>query len=273
MANKQKPILIFDSGVGGLPYLERARMKLPNERFAYLADTRHFPYGEKSEDQIKKAVIDAVAAAIALIDPKCAVVACNTASVVALGELRKRFSIPFIGVVPAVKPAAFTSQKRTIGVLATQQTVNNPYLHNLIKEFASGCDVAIVPAGRVTELVEYEFFTAAEDEKLDVLQAVVKDILKRGIDSVVLACTHFLLLEKEFKSVLGDRVTLIDSREGVANQLVRVLDASGLRSEKRDGEDAFYHTGGPDKDEAGEQYFLFAKAYELVFAGALRMDY
>jgi glutamate racemase len=270
MTNKQKPIIFFDSGVGGFPYLELARKRLPLEHFIYLADTKHFPYGDKSENKIRKAVIESITKVIIRTDPKCVVIACNTASVVALGDLRERFSLPFIGVVPAVKPAATSSQKRKIGVLATQQTVNNHYLHDLISEFADGYDVAIVPAGRVTELVEYSYFTLTEVDKQAVLHEVVKEVKQRGVDSVVLACTHFLLLENEFKHVLGDGISLIDSRQGVINQLIRVLETKDLLSERRGGEDTFFVTGSAFKGEQiGGQYPLFAKKYGLKFAGVI----
>jgi glutamate racemase len=270
MTNKEKPIIIFDSGVGGLPYLELARIKLPLEHFIYLADTKHFPYGDKSEDKIREAVIESVTKAIKQTDPKCVVIACNTASVVALKDLRERFPLSFIGVVPAVKPAATFSQRMKIGVLATRQTVKNRYLHNLIRDFADGYDVAIVPAGRVTELVEYSYFKATEIDKQAVLHEVVKEIKERGVDSVVLACTHFLLLEKEFKRVLGDGINLIDSREGVINQLIRVLDTNGLRSEKREGEHTLFTTGSDTRGEqVNTQYLLFAEKYGLQFAGVI----
>ena len=122
-----RPVVVFDSGVGGLPYLQRLREFLPDETFSYVADTANFPYGEKSTAELNDIVHRQMERLIHRIVPKLVVVACNTASVVALSELRAAFGLPFVGVVPAVKPAAETTENKRIGLIATRKTVEDPY--------------------------------------------------------------------------------------------------------------------------------------------------
>ncbi len=133
------PVAFLDSGVGGLPYLAHARKHLRGQRFVYVADRENFPYGEKSRPEIIEAALAVAGRLIEREHPRLVVVACNTMSVVALAELRARFHVPFVGVVPAVKPAASLSRKKRVGVLATRQTVEGDYLRNLIGQHASGC--------------------------------------------------------------------------------------------------------------------------------------
>ncbi len=265
-AMDNRPILFFDSGVGGLPYLGDAISRLPNERFVYLADRKNFPYGTKTREEILAAVMEAIERIFERIECKCAVIACNTASVVALSSLREKYSIPFIGVVPAIKPAALRSANKRFGVLATQRTVMDSYLSNLITSFASNCDVHIVPAPQVVDLVEKRFFSATEEEKISVLKNVVRDLAELKVDSVVLGCTHFLHLIKEFKTILGANISLVDSIEGVVNQLARVLEKNHLVSDEKRGDNEFCMTGEPPVEE---RYAMFAAKYNLKLMGTI----
>jgi glutamate racemase len=261
-----KPILIFDSGVGGLPYLEHAIKKLPNERFVYLADRKYFPYGEKKSGDIIAAVFEAWDRLFSRVVPKAAVVACNTASVIALSSLRERYPLPIVGVVPAVKPAAHASKSKRFGVLATPRTVEDSYLQNLIDNFADHCEVHIVPAPSIRDIVEKRFFIATETEKLELLKSVVSDLKKLDVDSVVLACTHFLHLIGEFKKVLGDGISIIDSRDGVVKQLARILETNHLLSSEKIGDHEFYLTGNPPIEKI---YYQFADRYGLTLTGLI----
>ncbi|MBN1524752.1 MAG: glutamate racemase [Spirochaetales bacterium] len=216
-------ILFFDSGVGGLPYLASAQAALPGEHFIYAADRLHYPYGQKSVDEIRKNVLDSMAMILNRFPVKAAVIACNTASVVALDALRAQFSIPFVGVVPAVKPAAQLTRNNRIGVLATPQTIKNDYLTALINDFANSCEVFRIPAPDLRDLVELHFFTATQTEKTRIVRLAVKEIKHADVDVVVLACTHFLFTFNELQQELGEGIHIIDSREGVTNQLKRIL--------------------------------------------------
>lgn len=266
LETKTYPVGFFDSGVGGLPYLALAQEKLPNEQFVYVADTKNYPYGDKSPREIRKAVLGVMDRVCKKIDLKCMVIACNTASVVALDALRKRFKIPFIGVVPAVKPAAAFSEKKKIGVLATLRTVKDRYLHHLIADFADGCDVTVVPAGDIRDMVEKHYFTVTSEEKKAVLKKAVKELKARGVDSVVLGCTQLLFLENEFKEVLGTDISVVDSREGVINQLIRILQKHGMTAQLKSGENRFYITGNKD---TSDRYYQFCEEFGLCFSGII----
>ncbi|MBU8912502.1 MAG: glutamate racemase [Spirochaetales bacterium] len=226
-ATAEQPIGFLDSGVGGLPYLQRARELLPEERFVYLADRRHFPYGVRNRDEIRAIVISAVSELVGVARPKMVVVACNTASVVSLSELRATFSIPFVGVVPAIKPAGATVEKGRIGVLATERTVEDPYVSNLIREFAPNSDLVLVPAGRLVEFIETGVAVVSRDEILTVLKIPAEKLIAESIDVVVLGCTHFIHIRNELSQLLGPGIPVLDSVEGVARQIVRVCEQTG----------------------------------------------
>lgn len=263
---KTCPVGFFDSGVGGLPYLALAAEKLPDERFVYVADTEHYPYGNKPPREIRDAVLGVMDRVCKKITLKCMVIACNTASVVALDDLRKQFDIPFIGVVPAVKPAAAFSEKKKIGVIATLRTVKDRYLKHLIADFADGCEVTVVPAGDIRDIVEMRFFSASSEEKKAIVTKAVNKLKACGVDSVVLGCTHFLFMVNEFKQLLGSDISVIDSREGVINQLIRILRKHGITALKKSGENRFYVTG---KKDSFDRYIQFCEDFGLFFSGII----
>ena len=256
--DKNLPILFFDSGVGGLPYVMHARKRLHNERFIYLADRKNFPYGEKSVSEVKRAVFSAVSGILQVEKPKVAVIACNTASVVTLESLRAKFKFPFVGVVPAVKPASKSSRDGKIAVLATLRTTEDLYLQNLINSFAQGKEVRRFAEGNLVEFVEKKYFESSEREKHAILENALDEVKKSGFSTVVLGCTHFLLLEDELGEVLGKGISLIDSREGVTNQLIRILGDNNLMSKCKKGKDKFYVTGS---NAVEKRYSLFAEKF------------
>jgi glutamate racemase len=246
---ESEPIIFFDSGVGGLPYLALARERLPDERFIYIADRLHYPYGERTTAEIQALVLAVFGRAAERFRPKLAVIACNTASVAALDRLRQAFRLPFVGVVPAVKPAAAFTHNHRIGVLATPQTVKNDYLDGLIRDFADGCEVKRIPAPRLRDFVETRLFDATAAEKAEVIGEAADSVRASGADVVVLACTHYLHVTSELAEAFGADVRLIDSREGVVNQLERVLDREQLRAGERTGPDGFFLTGAALPEE------------------------
>ena len=218
------PVAFLDSGVGGLPYLAHLRARAPRERFVYVADRENFPYGEKEPVRIVEASISLTGRLVARAHPRLVVVACNTISVVALAALRARFPLPFVGVVPAVKPAAALSRKRRVGVLATRQTVEGEYLKNLIEAHAASCSVVSLPAAGLVEFVEEAMYRATAEERRERVRQEVERFRDERIDALVLGCTHFLHLEEEFRDLLGtEGITLVDSRDGVSRQVQRLL--------------------------------------------------
>ena len=259
-----EPVAFIDSGVGGLPYLASARRLLPTERFVYAADREHFPYGRMSAQAVTEATTSLAARLIQRESPKLVVVACNTMSVVALAELRRRFAVPFVGVVPAVKPAAELSQSKRIGVLATQRTVEGQYLKDLIEKFAGGCTVSSLPAADLVDFVERQMCSASAEERRARVRTEAAPFREARVDTVVLACTHFMHLEEEFRSELGEAVRIVDSREGVTRQIVRLLGTHV--AEQRLGADTLYLTGALPVEN---RYLYFAKQFGLELGGLL----
>ncbi|MFQ3619738.1 MAG: glutamate racemase [Spirochaetales bacterium] len=265
--NAESPIAFFDSGVGGLPYLRWAQNHIPNENYVYLLDRANFPYGTKVKEDVLKIILEGIGKLIQAINPKIIVIACNTASVVALETLRNTYpQIPFVGVVPAVKPAAERTHGKKIGVMATNRTLQDTYLDQLIKRFASQCEVVRVAGPGIVEFVETKLFQATSQEKYSILEEAIRVLKERQVDEVVLGCTHFLYLEEELREKLGESIELIDSRDGVGRQLKRVLEKYSIPNPKPKKKDLLYLTGtGPIE----ERYFIFAKMFNLEVAGLL----
>jgi glutamate racemase len=208
--------------------------------------------------------------------PRLVVVACNTASVVALGALRGKFRLPFVGVVPAVKPAAALSKRRRVGVLATRRTVEGEYLRSLIQAHASGCTVVSLPAAGLVEFVEEDMERCTPEEKTARVRTEVERFREAGIDALVLGCTHFLHLEPEFRHLLShEGIALVDSRSGVARQVQRLLgERNGLQSGRGSTgsapaelePDALYVTGTFPIEK---RYQYFAAKFGLRLAGMI----
>jgi glutamate racemase len=260
------PVAFIDSGIGGLPYLSFTRRLLPDERFIYAADRGNFPYGNKQPKEIIAAALSLTAGLLEREAPRLIVVACNTMSVVSLSQLRSRFTVPFIGVVPAVKPAAAISSRKSVGILATVRTIEGEYLKELIGRFAGGCRVESITAADLVDFVELQLFKASEEEKrAHVRQEAVK-LRSAGVDTVVLGCTHFLHLEEEFKEELGEGIRIVDSREGVAKRILSLLGegAAGKRDAQRG--DSLYLSG---RSPIEERYRYFARKFGLHWEGTL----
>jgi glutamate racemase len=261
-----EPIAFLDSGVGGLPYLAHTRLMLPDRRYVYVADRENFPYGEKEPARIMAAAIAVTEKLLAREHPRLVVVACNTMSVVALARLRQLFTVPFVGVVPAVKPAAALSRSRRVGVLATRQTVEGDYLKHLIEDHARGCAVVSLPAAGLVEYVEEQLCTADPADRAARVRREVERFRDGRIDALVLGCTHFLHLEEEFRSLLeAEGISLVDSRQGVTRQVARLLDGAPVTVETR-APDALYLTGRPPLED---RYGWFAEKYDLRLEGIL----
>jgi glutamate racemase len=262
-----EPVAFLDSGVGGLPYLAHTRRALPGQRYVYVADRENFPYGEKEPERIVEASIAVTERLLCREHPRLVVIACNTMSVVALSRLRERFSVPFVGVVPAVKPAAALSRRRRVGVLATRQTVEGDYLRHLIEDHAKGCSVVSLPAAGLVEYVEKQIPTADADDRAARVRTEVDRFRDGRIDALVLGCTHFLHLEEEFRSLLeAEGISLVDSRDGVTRQVARLLEGSGGEQPAARGPDSLYLTGRPPFED---RYGWFAEKYGLRLEGIL----
>jgi glutamate racemase len=214
-------IVIFDSGVGGLTVYREVVAARPDARYIYVADDAAFPYGEMPEEALITRIVHVVGKAIADHKPDLVVVACNTASTLALGELRARFSVPFVGTVPAIKPACAQSATKRIAVLGTQATVSREYTRALIREFASGCDVHLVGSPRLAAYAEAEL--AGKPVGDAAIKAEIADCFietdARRTDTIVLACTHYPLLLDRLRANAPWPVNWLDPAPAIARRV------------------------------------------------------
>lgn len=269
-----RPVAFFDSGVGGLPYLAAARLRMPTERFVYIADRAGFPYGTKSRERVVEFALAAIAALVVETNPKALVVACNTATELAIDEIRAANpNIPVVGTVPAIKPAAALSKSRRIGVVATPAAAAAGYLADLAREWATDCVVVKLGDGALVDFVERSFIGSTKEDRLAAVRPSVSAMLEQGVDAIVLGCTHFLHLADEFSEAAGHGVAIVDSRDGIAARLETVIGAN--RSPGSSGapfaadscrDDRMYLTG---PGVFGGVHSSFASLFQLSCAGIL----
>jgi glutamate racemase len=224
-ATQGPAILVFDSGLGGLTVFREVAAARPDARLLYLADDAAFPYGDLAEDRLIARVLAVLGDAIARQKPDLVVVACNTASTLALKGLRERFSMPFVGTVPAIKPACAQSQTKRIAVLGTQATVSREYTKTLIREFAGACEVALVGSPRLAAFAEAEFAgepIADADIAAEIAPCFVEKDGRRT-DTVVLACTHYPLLTMRFRALAPWPVAWLDPAPAIARRVADLL--------------------------------------------------
>ena len=218
--NPAAPILVFDSGVGGLSVLAPTRALLPQAPIVYAADSAAFPYGTRSEAEIAARVPALLGRLVERYRPRLAVIACNTASTIALDAVRAALDIPVVGTVPAIKPAAELSRSRVIGVLGTAATVRQPYVDDLAARFAADCSVIRHGSKELVELAEAKLAGAAIDPAA--IAAALAPMRAAGhgdaIDVVVLACTHFPLLAGEIAAAWPG-ISLVDGGPGIARRI------------------------------------------------------
>lgn len=228
MTDQERPIGVFDSGVGGISVLGELRRVLPRERFIYYGDTRHAPYGTKPPEEVLgyvRGVMDILTG----MDVKAVVIACNTATSVAAATLRAEMTLPIIGMEPALKPAAMARHGGQILVLATPVTLRLPKFQALMARYGEGA--APLPCPGLMELVETEDFPGAQAYLQERLAAF--DLAQ--MDAVVLGCTHYVFLRPMLRRMLPSHVLLLDGNEGTARQLRRVLEQRGQLSEAGEG--------------------------------------
>ncbi len=223
LMNPDAPLLFFDSGVGGLSVLAPTRARLPQAPIVYAADNAGFPYGAKSEAELAARVPALLGRLVERFRPRLVVIACNTASTVALDHVRAALDIPVVGTVPAIKPAAQMSNSRVIGVLGTAATVRQPYVDDLAARFAADCTVIRHGSPELVALAEAKLAGAPIDA--DAVRVAIAPLFgsPRGdeIDVIVLACTHFPLLAQEITAAFPG-VSLIDGGPGIARRIVHL---------------------------------------------------
>ena len=218
--NPAAPLLFFDSGVGGLSVLGPTRALLPNAPIVYVADSAAYPYGRLTEAEVASRVPALLGRLVERFQPRLAVIACNTASTIALDHVRHALDLPVVGTVPAIKPAAELSRSRVIGVLGTEATVRQPYVDDLAARFAADCTILRHGSPELVDLAEAKL--AGDEVTVDNVRSAAQPLFDapgaEGMDTVVLACTHFPLLEEELRAAFRG-IAYVDGGAGIARRI------------------------------------------------------
>jgi glutamate racemase len=231
-------ILVFDSGLGGLTVLREIVATRPDAHFVYVADDAFFPYGHHSEDQIIARVVPLIGELIAAHAPDLVVIACNTASTLVMSHLRNEYKVPFVGTVPAIKPACMRSKTKRVSVLGTKGTVQREYTKALIRDFAQGCEVKLVGSADLASLAEAAL-SGRDVQDPEILAELApcfvgdREQVSARTDTVVLACTHYPLLMDRFVALAPWPVDWIDPAPAIARRVADLLKPAG--SEADDG--------------------------------------
>lgn len=239
--NNNQPIGIFDSGIGGTSIWREIHQLLPNEKTIYLADSKNAPYGQKSKEEI---ITLSMKNTDLLLEMNCKliVVACNTATTNAIKELRAKYKVPFIGIEPAIKPAATNSKTQTIGILATQGTLISELFNETVQKFQSTKIIEQVGHGLV-QLIENGQINSPEMTQL--LHSYLKPMIEANIDYLVLGCSHYPYLIPQIKKIIPSHIHIIDSGEAVAKQTQNLLkEQVGFTTEKNNAP-VFYTNTNP----------------------------
>lgn len=235
------PIGVFDSGVGGLSVLRHLRAALPFENFFYVADSGHAPYGARSPEFIRERSL-AIGLFLQQRGSKALIVACNTATAAAVDALRDTLSIPVIAMEPGIKPAVVQSRSKIIGVLATAGTLESARFFSLVNRYAGDCEIITQPCAGLVECVEAGELASAN--ALALLKLYVDPLLARGVDTIVLGCTHYPFLRDALAQLLSDDIAIIDTGPAVARELQRRLAQDNLlRESEQRGREFFWSSG------------------------------
>ena len=234
------PIGIFDSGIGGLTIQKKINNFLPNENLLYYSDNFNSPYGNKSGQELDEICFKNCEF---LINKKCKliVVACNTATTNCIKKLRSKFNIPFVGVEPAIKPAAKKTKSGKIGVLATEGTLRSKQFNNISEIHTKNVKVVEENAKGLVELIERGIFKG-QDLRLILIKHLNR-MIEIGIDQLVLGCTHFPLIIDEIKKIIPPKISILESSDAVAKQTKRVLKENNLIKNEGIGNTTFYCNG------------------------------
>lgn len=254
------PIGLFDSGIGGTSIWNEIHRLLPNENTIYLADSKNAPYGQKSKDEIIQLSSKNTEL---LLDHNCKliVVACNTATTNAIKELRDKYDVPFIGIEPAIKPAATNSQTQKIGILATKGTLNSELFYKNVEKFQ---DITII------EQIGHNLVTLIENGKMnspemsDLLQKYLTPMIEQNIDYLVLGCTHYPYLIPQIQKIIPKNIKIIDSGEAVARQTKSILENKvGFRNSLEKSAQTFYTNANPKvlSEIVGNKYNVIKKDF------------
>ena len=255
VVNVERPprILVFDSGLGGLTVFRELVKARPDASFIYVADDAAFPYGTWAEDALRQRLLSVMDGLVAKHRPDCVVIACNTASTLVLPALRQAHALPFVGTVPAVKPAAEMSRSGMVSILATPGTVARDYTRTLIERFAGTCLVTMVGSARLASLAEADMRGEVVDDS-DILAEIIPCFVeseirgaRRRTDVVTLSCTHYPLLLDRFRRLAPWPVTWIDPAPAIARRMLQIVGpvpANAWQGKASEGEASASFTSG-----------------------------
>ncbi|MBP6060855.1 MAG: glutamate racemase [Candidatus Pacebacteria bacterium] len=241
-----RPIGVFDSGVGGLSILIELKKLLPNENFVFLADQKYVPYGEKTKSELVKLCTNITDYFVKKHDIKMMVVACNTATCGSIEELRATYSFPIVGTVPAVKPASVLTKSGTVAVISTPSTSQSLALNNIINHECGDVKVINVGCKNLENAVETgDLFS---DNVKTLLNTYLKEIINSNTDHLVLGCTHYPFLKKTIQKMVGRKIKLIDSGRAIAkNTKSLAVKHKIANKQKMKGKTKYFTTGGAKK--------------------------
>lgn len=234
------PIGIFDSGLGGLSVWKEVLTLLPHESTIYYGDSKNAPYGSKSKEEIIE-LSTKITDFLISKGCKIIIVACNTATAAAIHFLRSKYSIQFIGMEPAIKPAAEKTITKNIGVLATQATLNGNHFNQTLDKYCQNVNVHSCAANGLVEIVEHNLTNQSETELL--LRKYIEPLLSHNIDQLVLGCTHYPFLIKNIESIIPSEINIINPASAVAKQAKRIIENYSLESVTNEVEHKLYTSG------------------------------
>jgi glutamate racemase len=258
----ERPVAVFDSGVGGISVLKHIHSLLPAEHLLYVADSKYAPYGNKTPAAIQARCFE-IADFLIAQNAKVLVVACNTATAAAIDAMRERYPLPIIGMEPAVKPAAEASKNGIIGVLATTGTLKSAQFAALLESYGRNVKVVTQACVGLVECVERGDLDSAATFKL--LQQYCQPLLDEGADTIVLGCTHYPLLKALIEKIVGTDIVLIDTGAAVANQLKQRLVAEELQSTRQQQGNVLFWTNSPAVDAPQVIAKLWGEAAAVKF--------
>lgn len=237
--NVEKPVAVFDSGVGGISVLKHIHALLPHEQLLYVADSKYAPYGNKTPEEIQARCFE-IADFLIAKEAKALVVACNTATAAAIDALRDKYTLPIIGMEPAVKPAAEASKNGIIGVLATTGTLKSAQFAGLLESYGRNVKVVTQACVGLVECIERGELNTVSTRSL--IQQYCAPLLAEGADTIVLGCTHYPFVREVIREIVGEKISLIDTGAAVAKQLKRQLEEQALLSASKQPADVKFWT-------------------------------
>lgn len=256
---QENAIGLFDSGIGGTSIWKEVHALLPNENTIYLADSKNAPYGLKSKEEIIALSCKNTELLLEL-NCKIIIVACNTATTNAIKELRAKYEIPFIGIEPAIKPAALQSKTHTIGILATKGTLNSELFHQSVSNHPEVKIIEQIGHGLV-QLIENG--DVDSPEMLELLKSYLNPMVEKNIDYLVLGCSHYPYLIPQIKKLIPNHIRIIDSGEAVAKQTKHILEVNNLYNTSNEVFHSFFINNPPDvmQDLVGSSFKVDYKVF------------